>query len=46
MASKIDSRKAFATKFPNVRLDKSVQDPTASSSVKSDALLDYDVLFE
>lgn len=46
MASKIDSKKAFATEFPTVRLDKSVQDPSASSRVKSDALLDYDVLFE
>ena len=44
MASNIDSRKAFSNKFPNVRLDISVHNPTASSNVKCNSLLDYDVL--
>lgn len=46
MASNIDSRKAFHNKFPTVRLDVSVHNPTASSNVKCNDMLDYDVLLD
>lgn len=46
MASNIDSRKAFSDKFPDVRLDVSVHNPTASSNVKCSGMLDYDVLLD
>ena len=46
MASNIDSRKAFSNKFPDVRLDVSVHNPTASSNVKCSGMLDYEVLLD
>ena len=46
MASNIDSRKAFSDKFPDVRLDVSVHNRTASSNVKCSSMLDYDVLLD
>lgn len=46
MASTIDSRKAFFNKFPNVCLDASVRNPAASSNVKCNGMLDYEVLLD
>ena len=46
MASNITSWKAFVDKYPDVKLDRSVTDPTVSSALKSAVLLDHYVLVD
>ncbi len=46
MASNITSKQAFVHRFPNVKLDRSVTDPTVSSGLKNAGLLDYKVLVD
>ncbi len=46
MASNITSKQAFVHRFPHVKLDRSVTDPTISSGLKNAGLLDHNILVD